>query len=115
MRAASNALQVYGGYGHIDEYPVGKPVRDARVMTRYEGTSRLQELITRRAPTAVSAFWARGRPGGTGRRPRGARAGADGGRAQRPSPLRPGLRPGDPVRPWTRCDPATRCDPTEAS
>ncbi|MET9669119.1 acyl-CoA dehydrogenase family protein [Streptomyces sp. NPDC006475] len=56
VRAANNALQVYGGYGYIDEYPVGKLVRDARVMTLYEGTSQIQKLIIGRALTGVSAF-----------------------------------------------------------
>ncbi|GGP49857.1 acyl-CoA dehydrogenase family protein [Streptomyces melanogenes] len=56
VRAANNALQVYGGYGYIDEYPVGKLARDARVMTLYEGTSQIQKLIIGRAETGVSAF-----------------------------------------------------------
>ncbi|MFD9483529.1 acyl-CoA dehydrogenase family protein [Streptomyces sp. NPDC059991] len=56
VRAAGNALQVYGGYGYIDEYPVGKLLRDARVMTLYEGTSQIQKLIIGRAETGVSAF-----------------------------------------------------------
>ncbi|KIF70564.1 acyl-CoA dehydrogenase [Streptomyces sp. AcH 505] len=56
VRAAGNAIQVYGGYGYIDEYPVGKLLRDARVMTLYEGTSQIQKLIIGRALTGVSAF-----------------------------------------------------------
>ncbi|MFF5453516.1 acyl-CoA dehydrogenase family protein [Streptomyces sp. NPDC012950] len=56
VRAANNALQVFGGYGYIDEYPVGKLVRDARVMTLYEGTSQIQKLIIGRALTGISAF-----------------------------------------------------------
>ncbi|MGW3560713.1 acyl-CoA dehydrogenase family protein [Streptomyces sp. NPDC000963] len=56
VRAANNALQVFGGYGYIDEYPVGKLVRDARVMTLYEGTSQIQKLVIGRALTGVSAF-----------------------------------------------------------
>ena len=56
VRAANNALQVFGGYGYIDEYPVGKLVRDARVMTLYEGTSQIQKLLIGRAHTGVSAF-----------------------------------------------------------
>ncbi|MFD3334159.1 acyl-CoA dehydrogenase family protein [Streptomyces sp. NPDC058700] len=56
VRAANNALQVFGGYGYIDEYPVGKLVRDARVMTLYEGTTQIQKLIIGRALTGVSAF-----------------------------------------------------------
>ncbi|MFE7316240.1 acyl-CoA dehydrogenase family protein [Streptomyces sp. NPDC057555] len=56
VRAAGNALQVFGGYGYIDEYPVGKLLRDARVMTLYEGTSQIQKLLIGRALTGVSAF-----------------------------------------------------------
>jgi alkylation response protein AidB-like acyl-CoA dehydrogenase len=56
VRAANNALQVFGGYGYIDEYPVGKYLRDARVMTLYEGTSQIQQLLIGRALTGISAF-----------------------------------------------------------
>ncbi|MET9887230.1 acyl-CoA dehydrogenase family protein [Streptomyces sp. NPDC006430] len=56
VRAASNALQVHGGYGYIDEYPAGKLLRDARVMTLYEGTSQIQKLLIGRARTGVAAF-----------------------------------------------------------
>ncbi|WP_328316665.1 acyl-CoA dehydrogenase family protein [Streptomyces sp. NBC_00388] len=56
VRAANNALQVFGGYGYIDEYPAGKLLRDARVMTLYEGTSQIQKLVIGRALTGVSAF-----------------------------------------------------------
>jgi alkylation response protein AidB-like acyl-CoA dehydrogenase len=56
VRAANDALQVFGGYGYIDEYPVGKYLRDARVMTLYEGTSQIQQLLIGRALTGVDAF-----------------------------------------------------------
>ena len=56
VRAANNALQVFGGYGYIDEYPVGKLLRDARVMTLYEGTSELQKLLIGRAHTGINAI-----------------------------------------------------------
>ncbi|SDJ93846.1 acyl-CoA dehydrogenase family protein [Streptomyces indicus] len=56
VRAANNCLQVFGGYGYIDEYPAGKLLRDARVMTLYEGTSQIQKLLIGRALTGVSAF-----------------------------------------------------------
>ena len=45
VRAANAAVQVHGGYGYVDEYPVGKYLRDARVTTLYEGTSQVQKLI----------------------------------------------------------------------
>ncbi|MTK02280.1 acyl-CoA dehydrogenase family protein [Micromonospora sp. CP22] len=56
VRAANDAIQVYGGYGYIDEYPVGKYLRDARVATLYEGTSQIQQLLIGRALTGVNAF-----------------------------------------------------------
>ena len=42
VRAANAAVQVHGGYGYVDEYPVGKYLRDARVTTLYEGTRQIQ-------------------------------------------------------------------------
>ena len=56
VRAANGAVQVFGGYGYVDEYPVGKYLRDARVTTLYEGTSQIQKLIIGRALTGESAF-----------------------------------------------------------
>jgi alkylation response protein AidB-like acyl-CoA dehydrogenase len=56
VRASNNALQVFGGYGYIDEFVVGKYLRDARVTTVYEGTSQIQRLIIGRDLTGVSAF-----------------------------------------------------------
>ncbi|KRV50519.1 acyl-CoA dehydrogenase [Wenjunlia vitaminophila] len=56
VRAANNALQVFGGYGYIDEYPVGKFLRDARVTTLYEGTSQIHKLLIGRSLTGVNAF-----------------------------------------------------------
>ncbi len=56
VRAANSALQVFGGYGFVDEYPVGKYLRDARVATLYEGTSQIQKLIIGRALTGENAF-----------------------------------------------------------
>jgi alkylation response protein AidB-like acyl-CoA dehydrogenase len=56
VRAANNAIQVYGGAGYIDEYPAEKYLRDARVMTLYEGTSQIQKLLIGRAETGVNAF-----------------------------------------------------------
>ncbi|MGB2571242.1 acyl-CoA dehydrogenase family protein [Micromonospora citrea] len=56
VRAANDALQVFGGYGYLDEYPVAKYLRDARVATLYEGTSQIQHLLIGRALTGVNAF-----------------------------------------------------------
>ncbi len=56
VRAANNALQVFGGYGYIDDFVVGKYLRDARVTTVYEGTSQIQRLIIGRHLTGVNAL-----------------------------------------------------------
>ncbi|BBX20940.1 acyl-CoA dehydrogenase [Mycolicibacter terrae] len=56
VKAANSAIQIFGGYGYIDEYPVGKYLRDARVTTLYEGTSQIQRLLIGRALTGVNAF-----------------------------------------------------------
>jgi alkylation response protein AidB-like acyl-CoA dehydrogenase len=56
VRAANAAVQVHGGYGYVDEYPVGKYLRDARVTTLYEGTSQIQKLIIGRSLTGENAF-----------------------------------------------------------
>jgi hypothetical protein len=42
------AVQVHGGYGYIDEFPVERHYRDARVTTIYEGTSEIQRLVIAR-------------------------------------------------------------------
>jgi butyryl-CoA dehydrogenase len=56
VRAANAAVQIHGGYGYVDEYPVGKYLRDARVTTLYEGTSQIQKLIIGRQLTGENAF-----------------------------------------------------------
>ncbi|WP_435743304.1 acyl-CoA dehydrogenase family protein [Nocardioides sp. SYSU DS0663] len=56
VRAANNGIQVHGGAGYVDEYPAQKYLRDARVMTLYEGTSQIQKLLIGRAETGISAF-----------------------------------------------------------
>jgi acyl-CoA dehydrogenase len=45
MECATDAVQVYGGYGFIKEYPVEKIMRDAKIMQLYEGTSQIQRLV----------------------------------------------------------------------
>ncbi len=47
-RAADKAVQLHGGYGYIDEFPVERYLRDARVQTIYEGTSEIQRLVIAR-------------------------------------------------------------------
>ncbi len=45
MRIATDAVQVFGGYGYSEEYPVEKLMRDAKIYQIYEGTSQIQRLI----------------------------------------------------------------------
>ena len=47
-RAADKAVQLHGGYGYIDEFPVERYLRDARVQTIYEGTSEIQRMVIAR-------------------------------------------------------------------
>jgi alkylation response protein AidB-like acyl-CoA dehydrogenase len=56
VRCADRAVQIHGGHGYIDEYPVQRMLRDARVTTLYEGTSQIQHLILGRMLTGISAF-----------------------------------------------------------
>ena len=42
------AVQIHGGYGYIDEFPVERYLRDARVQTIYEGTSEIQRVVIAR-------------------------------------------------------------------
>jgi acyl-CoA dehydrogenase len=48
MEVATDAVQVYGGYGFIKDYPVEKLMRDAKIMQLYEGTSQIQRLVIAR-------------------------------------------------------------------
>lgn len=48
MRIATDAVQVFGGYGFSREYPVEKLMRDAKVIQIYEGTSQIQRMIIAR-------------------------------------------------------------------
>jgi acyl-CoA dehydrogenase len=48
MRVTTDAVQVYGGYGYIKEYPVEKLMRDAKLIQIYEGTSQVQRLVIAR-------------------------------------------------------------------
>ncbi len=47
-RACDKAVQLHGGYGYIDEFPVERYFRDARVQTIYEGTSEVQRMVIAR-------------------------------------------------------------------
>jgi butyryl-CoA dehydrogenase len=56
VRCANAAIQVHGGSGYVDDYPVERYLRDARVTTLYEGTSQIQKLIIARSATGVNAM-----------------------------------------------------------
>jgi butyryl-CoA dehydrogenase len=49
MKVATDAVQVFGGYGYTREFPVERYMRDAKIMQIYEGTNQIQRLIIARA------------------------------------------------------------------
>jgi butyryl-CoA dehydrogenase len=56
VECANLAIQVHGGAGYVDDYPVERYLRDARVTTLYEGTSQIQKMIIGRAATGINAM-----------------------------------------------------------
>ena len=54
--AADYAVQIHGGYGFSDEFPVERFWRDARVNRLYEGTTQIQKLIIGRFTTGIDAI-----------------------------------------------------------
>ncbi len=56
VKCANTAIQVHGGSGYVDDYPVERYFRDVRVTTLYEGTSQIQKLIIGRALTGINAL-----------------------------------------------------------
>ena len=56
VRSANAAIQVHGGSGYVDDHPVERYLRDARVTTLYEGTSQIQKLIIGRQMTGLNAM-----------------------------------------------------------
>ena len=56
LRCANDAIQIHGGMGYSNEYPVERYMRDARVATIYEGTSQIQKLIIAGYETGIRAF-----------------------------------------------------------
>jgi len=51
-RVCSDAIQIHGGYGYLNDFPVEKLWRDARVLSIYEGTNEIQRLVIGRALAA---------------------------------------------------------------
>jgi alkylation response protein AidB-like acyl-CoA dehydrogenase len=56
LECANLAIQIHGGAGYVDDHPVERYFRDARVTTLYEGTSQIQKLIIGRAMTGINAL-----------------------------------------------------------
>ena len=48
MRVTTDAVQVFGGYGYMKEFPVEKLMRDAKLIQIYEGTSQIQRVVIAR-------------------------------------------------------------------
>jgi acyl-CoA dehydrogenase len=48
MSVATDAVQIFGGYGYTKEYPVEKLMRDAKLLQIYEGTSQIQRVVIAR-------------------------------------------------------------------
>ena len=53
MRVTTDAVQVLGGYGYIDEFPVERMMRDAKITQLYEGTQQIQRLVIARSLLAA--------------------------------------------------------------
>ena len=49
LEVANEALQVFGGYGYLTDFPVEKYYRDVRICQIYEGTSEVQKIVISRA------------------------------------------------------------------
>ncbi len=56
LECANLAIQIHGGAGYVDDHPVERYFRDARVTTLYEGTSQIQKLIIGREMTGIGAL-----------------------------------------------------------
>jgi alkylation response protein AidB-like acyl-CoA dehydrogenase len=54
MWVTTQAMQIFGGYGYITEYPVEKLFRDAKITEIYEGTSEIQRIVIARELYAQS-------------------------------------------------------------
>ncbi len=56
VRCANRAIQIHGGYGYFEEFEVERLARDARVLTIYEGTSEIMQLLIAGRHTGIKAF-----------------------------------------------------------
>jgi alkylation response protein AidB-like acyl-CoA dehydrogenase len=49
MKVTTDAVQIFGGYGYMNDYPVQKLMRDAKLLQIYEGTSQIQRMVIARS------------------------------------------------------------------
>ena len=49
MKVTTDAVQLFGGYGYVKDYPIEKYMRDAKITQIYEGTNQIQRLVIARA------------------------------------------------------------------
>jgi alkylation response protein AidB-like acyl-CoA dehydrogenase len=61
MRVTTDAVQIYGGYGYVTEYPVERMMRDAKITQLYEGTQQIQRLVIARRLLARAGVESKGR------------------------------------------------------
>jgi hypothetical protein len=48
MEVATDAVQIFGGYGFMEDYPIAKFFRDAKILQIYEGTNQVQRMVVAR-------------------------------------------------------------------
>ena len=48
MEVATDAVQIFGGYGYMEDYPIAKSFRDAKILQIYEGTNQIQRIVIAR-------------------------------------------------------------------
>ena len=49
MKVTTDAVQIFGGYGYMRDYPIEKLMRDAKITQIYEGTNQIQRLVIARS------------------------------------------------------------------
>jgi alkylation response protein AidB-like acyl-CoA dehydrogenase len=53
MRVTTDAVQVFGGYGYVEDYPVERYMREAKVLQIVEGTNQIQRVVIGRSLTSA--------------------------------------------------------------
>ncbi|MEM7247216.1 MAG: acyl-CoA dehydrogenase family protein [Acidobacteriota bacterium] len=57
MKVTTDAVQLFGGYGYMKDYPIEKYMRDAKITQIYEGTNQVQRIVISRAIIREAASW----------------------------------------------------------